>query len=300
MNPITAYSPAKINISLKILNKRADGYHNLQTIFLAINLCDEIRFEPSGTIALTCKGDDKIPLGAENLIIRAAELLKKEGNITKGINIQLKKKIPMGAGLGGGSSNAATTLKVLNEAWELHYPADKLIKLGLALGSDVPFFLSGYAAAIGGGRGEQLTKLPDFPEKWMVVVYPDVSVSTSWAFQRVTNLLTQCRQNVNLESLYKAFQKGQTKLSELLYNDFEEVVFSQYPVIYKAKQALLNNHAEGAVMTGSGSAVVGFFKEEKSAEHWIDKHNHWKAFLVQPLRSPANASAENFMEEEEQ
>ena len=225
LESFTALSPAKINPFLRVINRRSDGYHNIEAIFIAIDLFDELQFDPSGELEFSAEGGAQLPTGSDNLVFRAAELLRKEAGITKGARIHLRKKIPMGAGMGGGSSNAATALQVLNRIWDIHFPVERLVQIGLAVGSDVPFFLREWTSAIGEGRGEKLRGLPDFCEKALVLIQPGVHVSTRWAYERITKLLTGPRQNVNLDRLYQDYLQGRIPLSQLLYNDFEEVVF---------------------------------------------------------------------------
>ena len=297
MSTVRILSPAKINIYLKILDKRPDGFHNLQTIFLLTDLCDEICFKSSSELVLTCESEQQIPNGEENLVMQAALLLQEKSGIRSGANIHLKKIIPVGAGLGGGSSNAATTLIALNKMWGINYSREKLMELGDLLGSDVSFFLLGAQTAIGEGKGEKLHKLPDFPQQWMTIVYPNTLVSTKRAYQKVTNLLTESGRNVNLYVLYNSFLNGKIELSELLYNDFEEVIFSQYTNIYNVKKELLCDNAEAAILTGSGSAVVGFFKDKVSAVNWQNRHSELKSFVAQPLHSVENLCIQ-YLEEE--
>lgn len=282
----TALSPAKINPYLRVVSRRSDGFHNIEAIFLAIDLFDELQFDPSDELEFSAEGSAQLPTGPDNLVFRAAELLRKEAGISQGARIHLRKNIPMGAGMGGGSSNAATVLQVLNRLWDIRFPIEKLVQIGLAIGSDVPFFLREWTAAIGEGRGEKLREIPDFAEKRLVLVQPGVSVSTRWAYEQITKLLTGPRQNVNLVKLYQDYLQGRIPLSQLLYNDFEEVVFSQYPELASIKQQLIDAGAEGAVMTGSGSTMVGFFNDPKGLHDRIRSLSRYSAVFASPLRNP--------------
>ncbi len=283
---VVALSPAKINPFLRVLDRRSDGYHNIEAVFLAINFFDELHFYPSDTLELTIEGTPAPPAGKENLVIRAAELLLREANKTAGIRIHLQKKIPMGAGLGGGSSNAATALMVLNRLWDLGFSIEQLVQIGLSVGSDVPFFLRSWTAAIGEGRGEKLRELPDFCEKMLVLVHMQVHVSTRWAYEEITKLLTGSRQNVNLDRLYQNYLQGRIPLTQLLHNDFEEVVFAHHPELAGIKQQLMDAGAEGAVMTGSGSTIVGFFSNSNGVRDRILTQGLSTAVFTSPLRNP--------------
>lgn len=291
MKPIIVLSPAKINPYLRIVNRRKDGFHNLQTLFVTVDLCDEIIFEPGEKLELTCEGNKNLQNPSDNLIMKAAKILQEDAKIRAGAKIHLKKKIPLGAGLGGGSSNAATTLITLNKLWNLKFTLKKLLRLGSILGADVPFFVSGMQVAAGEGKGDQLEKLPGFPAKWMTLACPELSISTAWAYQAYAALLTPPKQKINLTDLYRQFLKGHIPLPGILHNDFEEVVFSQYPQIDKIKKAFLNSNAEGAIMTGSGSVVVGFFNTESMALRWKNEHAEIQSFVARPLCRKTAASA---------
>lgn len=298
MKTISLQSPAKINPYLKILNKRPDGFHNILGLFVAIDLFDTLTFTIGDEISMTCSGDPSMPVDSSNLIIKAANLLIKEYNVKRGVKIHLEKNIPSGAGLGGGSGNAAITLLALNRLWELNCTGTALRKLGLSLGSDVPFFMSGTQAAIGEGRGEILSSLPPFPPFWLVVVYPTVSISTRWAYREAKNILTENGQNFNLRGLYFGYLQKEMPLSSFVTNDFEEVVRTKYPEISKVKQKLLNDNADAAVMTGSGSAVIGFFKEKSRAAQWIAENKDLRTFLAQPLKMESQTFANLITQEE--
>ncbi len=241
-------APAKFNLGLKILGKRSDGFHELDTVFARINFYDELEFtlRQDGKITVEVVGEE-IPL-RENLVYKTAKLLKKFSSKSAGISIKLTKKIPSGAGLGGGSSDAAATLKALNKLWDLKLKPTELAELALTLGSDVPFFLRS-GVQRGQGRGEVLTKykLPkDFPQH-VVLIVPKIRVSTAWAYQ-----------NLELSTKISKF-----RIEE---NDFEKVVFKKYPELEKIKQALRRVEAEYASLSGSGSAMFGLFQAKPQVE----------------------------------
>ncbi len=254
---------AKINIGLALLGKRADGYHEIETIFQQISICDTLHFaRQEQGIALTCS-DPGLPLDEGNLVFRAARLLQQRGEITSGCQIHLEKRIPMGAGLGGGSSDAATTLRVLNRMWQLHWPAETLTDLAAQLGSDVPFFIRG-GAAWGRGRGEILEALQMPDNYWGVLIYPHIVVSTRWVYENVNFDLTKTLKNSKFYSLTSFV--NQLDLWDIHFkNDLEYVVFNRYPQLALLVDRFRRQGAFYARMSGSGSAVFGLFSEKKAA-----------------------------------
>jgi 4-diphosphocytidyl-2-C-methyl-D-erythritol kinase len=253
---------AKINLALSVLGKRTDGYHNIQTVFQMIDLCDELELWPSTHIELRC---DSLPdLRAEdNLVWKAANLIASKGAKRRGACIILKKRIPAGAGLGGGSSNAAAALIALNRFWQLDIPEPDLWSLAKDLGSDVPFFLNG-GTAVGSGRGEILHPLLDFPSYHLVVIFPGVHVSTAEAYRSLNLGLTSSSEDFRIQGFIGKVQAGTTLLTEL-FNDFEASILPAYPPIMEAKTFLQERGAIGAMLSGSGSSVFGFFSDEESA-----------------------------------
>jgi 4-diphosphocytidyl-2-C-methyl-D-erythritol kinase len=227
-------SYAKINWSLRITGKRADGFHDLETVFQTISLHDELTFRDAASLSLTCD-DPSIPTDDTNLVIRAAKLLDAPP-----VAIELRKRIPAGGGLGGGSSNAATTLLALGAH------RDDLPQLALSLGSDVPFFLVG-GTAYATGRGEVLTPLPSISDVPLLLLLPEERVLTKDAFARITRY----SQPLGLDAYARGF--------ESYTNDFEEPVFAMLPRLRELKQRLYDAGATWASMTGSGSTIVGAF-----------------------------------------
>ena len=249
-NPLTLPSPAKLNLMLHILGRREDGYHELQTLFQFLDYGDEMTF--------SVRDDAKICLHTEfpgvphdqNLIVRAAKLLQQHAACPLGIDIRIKKVLPMGGGIGGGSSNAATTLLALNHLWQLDWDEDRLAALGLSLGADVPVFVRGHAA-FAEGVGEILS--PEYPEEpWYVVLVPQVSVSTAEIFSHP--LLTRN----SLPIKVRPVPKGNSR------NDCEAVVTELYPDVRKALN-LLGKYTE-AKLTGTGSCIFGAFPNEADAD----------------------------------
>jgi 4-diphosphocytidyl-2-C-methyl-D-erythritol kinase len=234
-------SHAKINWALRILGKRGDGYHDLETVFQTISLHDVITFRPADRLSLTCD-DPSIPADDTNLIVRAARAIGAPP-----VAIHLEKRIPAGGGLGGGSSNAAATLLALDEMFTLRTPHERLQQMALILGSDVPFFLSG-GTAYARGRGEELTPITG-REAALLLILPEERVSTAEAF----GLVTRYSEPLGLDS-YRDFNPG------VLVNDFEAPIFSRLPHLATLKQRLHDAGAWWAGMSGSGSTLVGAFR----------------------------------------
>jgi len=260
-------SPAKVNLRLEILRRREDGYHELKTLMQKISLSDTlcVSLEKGKGISITTDHPD-LPLGRRNLVYRAAQMILKKSKYEGGLHIDIRKEIPLGAGLGGGSSNAATTLKALNHLLEIGLPRKELMKLGLGIGADVPFFfLDG--AAVAAGIGERLKKI-ELPDLWFVLINPNFEVSTRWAYQNF--ILTKKRFHFNLQG----FVKTPEGISRLLWNDLEGVVSDKYPQIEGMKKMLLSAGALGALMTGSGPTVFGVFSGKRGAEKAFKKLEH--------------------------
>ncbi len=251
-------SPAKVNLRLEILNKRKDGYHELRTVFQKISLHDTLHFSLKKEKGISIAIDHpNLPVGKTNLVYQAAQSMLKASDYQGGVHIEIKKQIPLGAGLGGGSSNAATTLKALNQLLKRSLSKRKLMEMGLEIGADVPFFIW-EGAAIGSGIGEKLKKVT-LPDLQYVLIYPNFEVSTRWAYQNF--VLTNQRIHFNLHK----FLKTPEGISSILFNHLEEVVSRKYPQIEVMKNSLLSRGALGALMTGSGPTVFGLFQDDKSA-----------------------------------
>ena len=240
-------SYAKINLTLDILGKREDGYHEISSIMQEIDLHDVVTLSDLGenTIEVSCS-DSSIP-SVDNLVYKAAYLLKQTFHLTKGVHISVQKNIPIGAGLGGGSSNAAAVLKGLNMLWDLKLSSKDLIQLGSQLGSDVPFFIQGKSCLVE-GRGDLVTpvSLPSFE---ILLVIADFSISTQAAYEQLRKVGKE-----------KASEKLLTEFSfSHFHNDFEESLFLQYPRLKAIKEELLAQGASAALVSGSGSCVYGVY-----------------------------------------
>ena len=274
-------SPAKVNLGLRILGKRADGYHAIETIFQMLDLCDwlTIQTHDEGTIRLTCH-PPTLPTNAENLVVRAASLLQQAGNVHHGATITLEKHIPIAAGLGGGSSNAATTLLALNYLWELHFPLSTLHRLAMQLGSDVPFFLGG-ATALAQGRGEILSPLPPPPPLAGLLVNPGFGISAGWAYGQFAGR-SQAPAPSQGSVVRALYAQDLNRLADIT-NDLEPGVVAVYPVIRQARQALLAVGAGVTFMTGSGPTVCGFFPPFTNLQATIAEFSRRQEWLVIPF-----------------
>jgi 4-diphosphocytidyl-2-C-methyl-D-erythritol kinase len=251
-------SPAKVNLRLEILKKREDGYHEVRTILQKISLYDTLHFclEKEKWISIT-SDHPALPIGKRNLVHQAVQSILKRSSYKGGVRIKIEKRIPLGAGLGGGSSNAATALKALNQLLNMDLSTKELMGIGAEIGADVPFFFF-KGDAIGSGIGERLKKI-ELPVLWYVLIYPNFEVSTRWAYQ--SSVLTKKPFRLKLQ----AFPRTPKGISRILQNDLEEVVSKKYPQIGAMKQIICSVGALGASMTGSGPTVFGIFQGEGNA-----------------------------------
>ncbi len=269
---------AKINLHLEVRGKRSDGYHDICTIFQTVSLQDALTFDRSDNLRLTCD-DTQIPTDHQNLIVKAAIILKERRQIDAGASIHLEKRIPSPGGLGGGSSNAAAALIGLVKLWNIDTSLAELLDIAGELGSDVPFFLYG-GTALGAGRGTEITPIDDFDGKFLLIVTPDIAISTREAFEGLNlttdgteSILNNCRFDGESFDLHHA----------ALGNDFETTVFAAHPEIGIVKQTLLDLGAKHAMMSGSGASVFGVFDKEETrqaTQKALEKNLNWRMFAV--------------------
>ena len=252
---------AKLNIGLRILGKRSDGYHDIETIFHQIDLCDELSFEPAKTVRLTTSSSG-IPPDSTNLCVRAAQMFREHTGHTEGIEIRLIKRIPVGAGLGGGSSDAATVLVALNKIWKTGMVLRELELLASQLGSDVPFFIQGGTAA-GTSRGEVLDHFDLNIPYWILTVTPPIHISTEWAYSHVQ--LEAISNAKPLRTLVEALMASPDDIHTHIRNDFEGLVFQKYPEIRRLKEKLDLTGAIFVQLSGSGSSIFCFYRHETAA-----------------------------------
>ena len=252
---------AKINIGLNVLGKRSDGYHDLETVFHEIDCFDEIGLERNEKLAMTADSI-LVPIDGSNLCLKAATLLQHEKHVRQGVMIHLKKNIPIGAGLGGGSSDAAAVLCGLNQFWELRLSNNQLRALATQLGADVPFFIDG-GTAYATGRGEIIEPFSLPIPFWIAVVTPPVHISTAWAYNHLAPKRNGKGSGLQAK-LAKQISNPQ-KLTSAIQNDFESLVFQTYPELNRIKEKLNESGAVFSLMSGSGSSIYGFFEGEKTA-----------------------------------
>ena len=264
---MTVRSYAKINLGLYVLGKREDGFHDLATIFHRVDLFDTLHFEATGGgVTLEANRDD-IPHDRGNLCVRAAEALLHEQR-DRGVHMYLEKRIPAGAGLGGGSSNAAAVLRVLPELLGLDVPDEERMEIAAMLGSDVPFFLQDRPAEAR-GRGEILLPFDWRCPYWILLVTPDIHVSTPWAYG---SLRPRPRQpEPPLRAALEKLPHDAGALATVLHNDFEETVMEQHPAIRTLRDHMMDCGAAGALMSGSGSSVFGLFETHHAAARCAER-----------------------------
>ncbi len=274
-------APAKLNLYLRVIGRRPDGYHELETLFERIDLADLLTFAPQASgITLACDDLSAVPgtaqagpglsCGEDNLVTRAAHLLRRACGVTQGAAIHLTKRIPIAAGLGGGSSDAATTLVGLNQLWNTRRSVSQLCELAAQVGSDVPFFLHQHPFAIGRGRGERCELLPGpLPTLWHVVVTPPVHLSTPEiyaGFDEHKSVLTDVPPSITMT--VHALRNGPALagLAKGLYNDLEPAAIRRCPVIGDIRALLLEGACQGALTSGSGPSVFGLCQDRSHAE----------------------------------
>jgi 4-diphosphocytidyl-2-C-methyl-D-erythritol kinase len=266
---------AKINLGLQVLNKRTDGFHNINTVFYKLKLYDFLEFKSSKKFNIINVHNLNLQIN-ENLIYKAYHLLKKDFDISP-IEVIFDKKIPIGAGLGGGSSDAAETLKAIVEFFELKIETNKLNEYGLALGSDVPYFLNeGTAQAF--SRGEKLTYF-DFKIPYhLILINPGIHISTQWAYKSLNRSKSEV-QITNFKSYLQNFIVNSESLKENIINDFESIVFEKYPEIKHIKEFLYKNGSVFALMSGSGSSVFGLFKDFDNLRNCAEKFKKYFIYI---------------------
>lgn len=269
---------AKINLGLEVLGKRDDGYHEVRTLLQTVDFYDVLEFCPSPKGRITLEGDNQtISWGKDNLIFKAALLLKENFRVTQGVEIGVTKMIPPGRGLGGGSSNAAMTLYALNECWALGLEKKELMDFGKELGADVPFFLEG-GLCLGTSRGDEITSLADLASFSCLLVLPELSISTASVYEQLRFSLTSPSKDSKIIKFLESREFG------FLENELEETVFRLHPQLRDIKNLFQSHGSELSLVSGTGSALFGLFSDLKKAEkalHEIEKNV--PALLVETL-----------------
>lgn len=263
---------AKLNLYLRVLNKRRDGYHSISTLFERISLCDKIflKSRRDKLIKITCSHPD-VPLGAANLCYQSARLLQRRFGLSQGVEIKIIKRIPVGAGLGGGSSNAANVLMGLNQLWKLHLSQRKLGELAKEIGSDVAFFIFQLPFAQGSGRGEKIKPLKDLEKLklWHLLAVPKTKVPTPFIYKKWDSLakkggLTTAVSSVKITTL-ALVKKDLSLLGGTLFNSLQQATVRFYPEVGKLQEALRDLGAKAVLMSGSGPAVFALCASQKEA-----------------------------------
>jgi 4-diphosphocytidyl-2-C-methyl-D-erythritol kinase len=277
-------SPAKVNLFLYVLRRRADGYHDLFSLMCRVGLYDEIFLNPSSaSIALQCT-DPALPVDDGNLAVRAARCFYEALGRSAGVEIRLVKRIPVAAGLGGGSSNAASVLLGLNHLYKAPLSLDRLFAIGRSLGADVPFFLF-QSPALASGIGDQLEAFAGIPYETALVVSPPFTVSTRMVYQSLNLRLTNRQKRPTRAHLKKtAFTPALN-----LYNDLEAVTLALHPDLETIKNLLVDQGALGALMSGSGPSVFGLFADPEAARKAADAlpgNRGWRLFCADLLTGP--------------
>ncbi len=278
-------SPAKVNLTLEVLGRRSNGYHNIRSVMVPIDLSDILCIEltEDDRVRLSCSGMD-IPQDEDNLAYRAGLLMLEAVGKRRGFQIQIQKTIPVGAGLGGGSSNAASTLLGLNQLLGAQLSRSELMRIAINLGADVPFFVLG-RPALATGIGEKLETLDGLPRFWFVLVYPGIPVSSRWAYERLNFWLTNPGDHINMPAFFRDIRS----LGRHMTNDLEKAVLEEYPILRWIKQRLLGEGAVASLMSGSGSTIYGLFSKRRAAEEAYEQlrkecnDRGWEVFLARSI-----------------
>jgi len=290
MQSITLSSPAKINLRLNVLGRRSDGYHELLMLMERVSLSDEIELKVVEKGIMVSVDSQEVPEGESNIAFRAIKEIMAYSSRNVGIEVKIKKNIPVAAGMGGGSSNAATVIRGLNQLLKLKLPREKLMMIGAKIGADVPFFLF-EAPAIASGIGDQLKKIKKIPKMSFVIINPGFPVSTEWVYKTYSiNGVPSKGADKSSSSFQEVPSIFNTKrdVVKYLHNDLEEVTAKQYPVIEEIKKMLVQNGALASRMTGSGPSVFGIFPDRPTAEKAISKMSAkadkgWRFFHAENL-----------------
>ena len=279
MKVLKKNSYAKLNFGLQVLNKRSDGFHNINSVFIRINLHDKMRFSVSNDFSIN--SNFSIPV-KKNIIFKTLEVLSEhfDKDLFK-LKIDLNKKIPAGAGLGGGSSNAAETIKACTELFDIKAEREEINSLAARIGSDVPFFLQN-SSAIGKSKGEKLEPF-DFDMPFhILIVFPNIHISTPEAY-KMLNRTEIPQKEINFKTFLNKFVLERMQLEKNIINDFELPVFELQPELRSIKEKLYDVGSEFAIMSGSGSSVFGLFNDHKKAEKAAESFDEYQTFITEKI-----------------
>ncbi|WIV12277.1 4-(cytidine 5'-diphospho)-2-C-methyl-D-erythritol kinase [Proteiniborus sp. MB09-C3] len=274
MKKIKIDAHAKINLSLDVLKRREDGYHELEMIMQQLSLKDIITIEERD-LGFTLESNSReIPLDTSNLVYKAYAIIAKRFNINKGIHIYIEKNIPIAGGLAGGSTDAAAVLKGLNTLWKLNLNEEQLMDIGLKIGADVPYCIMG-GTALAKGVGEKLTKLNSFSDRLILIANPGINISTAYVYNNLN--LDKIADRPQTQAMLKHIEYGDTELvAKEMKNVLETVTIKENPVLSKIKDQMIMHGALGSLMSGSGPTIFGIFKDpvdmtkcEKNLKHSI-------------------------------
>lgn len=287
MDHIVLKSYGKINLGLDVLRRRPDGYHEVRMIMQTVGLYDILTMEKiaEDKISMSCNLSF-LPTDDKNLVYRAAALMKEKYQIQTGVKIDLKKRIPVAAGMAGGSSNCAAALKGMNQLFDLGLSKEELCELGVTLGADVPYCIWG-GTALAEGIGEKLTRIEPMPKCYILIAKPGISVSTAFVYKNLK--LDQLEKHPDIDGMIECLKQEDLKgICDRLENVLETVTIPEYPIIQKVKEHLMDHDAIGALMSGSGPTIFGIFSDKKAANSALESLRSIKdvkqAYVVEPIQ----------------
>lgn len=295
MNSIILKGRAKINLTLDVVGKRENGYHDLEMIMQTVNLYDTIYIRKTKVPGIRLKANYSwLPTNEKNIAYRAAQLFFEESGIDGGIAIEITKRIPVAAGLAGGSTDAAATLVGLNKLYETHYSREKLMEMGLKLGADVPFCIA-RGTMLAEGIGEELTPLTPMPQTYVVLVKPPISVSTAVVYKNLN--INQIKKHPETKVVIEALAEGNVqKIADHMSNVLEEVTIGMHSEIEDIKKDFMKHGAMGTMMSGSGSTVFGLFETREAAiraAKFFKMYHNIREVYVTTTYSPVPIEKEN-------
>lgn len=282
MHALTLSSPAKVNLRLEVFGKRSDGYHNLRNLMERVSIHDEVEIKiVEKGLQVYCDHED-VPNDESNTAFKALKEILAYSSRNVGVEVNIKKRIPIASGMGGGSSNAATVIKGINHLLKLKLSKEKLIKIGQKIGSDVPFFLF-EGPALAEGMGEQLSKIKTMPKLLFLIINPGIKVSTQAVYQKINS----DRNGRRLEEIPNIY-RTKRDVAKILSNDLEKVTIREFPVIGEIKEEMMKNDAIASLMTGSGPTVFGIFSDKNKLTKAYEKlvkraKDGWRLFMAENI-----------------